>query len=288
MNPNKGEIAYDMLSALGDSLTLFLASPSANRETPWWSPGGMYRILQTIRFMTLSYPINPDKIFLAGVSDGAAGCYAAANTICGPFAGFIAVSGYGGLLFQTGMNLYPQNLMQRPILNINAGQDHIYPIAAVQKFLEWLEQNGVSVEHREYPDEKHGFDYRAKEYGNLVAIIRTWSRPADSRAVSWTFIPGFPNVPPNLAQYEMIPGVQDASITAFWTRDTLKVKTAGLKKAVLAFKRMEGSKFFIAVNGAPPATKQPAAWNSPLLLMLVQNRLFPHVLPQSVFSIKLP
>jgi hypothetical protein len=288
MSATKGEIAYDMLSALGDSLTLFLASPSANRETPWWSPGGMERILQTVRFMTLSYPINPEKIFLAGVSDGAAGCYAAANTICGPFAGFIAVSGYGGLLFQAGMKLNPQNLMQRPILNINAGQDHIYPIAAVEKFLTWLEQNGVAVEHREYPDEKHGFDYRAKEYGNLATIIRTWKRPADTRAVSWVFVPGFPNLPPNLVRYELIPGVQDAGMTAFWIQDTLMVKTKGLKTAALTFDGMEKRGFLSAVNGARPVVLQPAALNNSLLLCLAQNRLFPHVWPQTVFAVKIP
>ncbi|MBD3320491.1 MAG: hypothetical protein GF350_05270, partial [Chitinivibrionales bacterium] len=117
---DKGKTAYEMLSALCDSITVFLASPSGNRFGPWWSADGLSRILQSVRYMTLHFPVNPDKIFLAGVSDGATGCYAAANTICGPFAGFIPVSGYGGLLTKLGIPLIPQNIMQRPIYNIYA------------------------------------------------------------------------------------------------------------------------------------------------------------------------
>ena len=122
---DKGDSAFTMLKDLADTFRLFLASPSANRYTPWWSPAGLSRVLQTLRFMTLHYPVNPDKVFLAGVSDGATGCYAAANTIPGPFAGFIAISGFGGMLPQVGMELVPGNLMQRPIYNVNAGLDRI-------------------------------------------------------------------------------------------------------------------------------------------------------------------
>ena len=142
----KGEKAYDMLSPLADSFKLFLASPSANRFTPWWSPQGIWRILQTLRFMTLRYPINPAKVFLAGVSDGATGCYAVANTACGPFAGFFAISGFGGMLPQVSMDLIPANIMQRPIYNVNAGKDRIYAIAQVKMFLNWLMARGVRVE----------------------------------------------------------------------------------------------------------------------------------------------
>jgi len=116
--------------------------------------------------MTLHYPINPDKVFLAGVSDGATGCYAVANTMCGPFAGFIAVSGFGGMLPQMGIQLFPSNIMQRPIYNVNAGKDRIYPIEEVRKFLDWLTNSGVAIERKEYPDELHGFDYRGKESAN--------------------------------------------------------------------------------------------------------------------------
>jgi hypothetical protein len=285
---NKGEIAYDMLARLADTFNLFLASPSANRETPWWSAGGMWRVLQTVRFMTLCYPVNPDKIFLAGVSDGATGCYLAANTICAPFSGFIAVSGYGGLLFSLGIKLYPQNLMQRPVLNINAGKDRIYPFAEVMKFVAWLENNGVNVEHREYPDENHGFDYREKEFGNLARLIRTWSRPEDVRSVSWTFVTGFPNLAPNCLAWETVSGAADPVIKAFWKAETLQVEAKGLKSVLLAFSQTHNAAISVSVNGSRPKSVRPAEADAGIALSLALHQLLPQAAHQSAYRIVIP
>lgn len=285
----KGEFAWDMLSALGDTFNLFLASPSANREAPWWSPAGISRILQTVRFMTLGYPIDPERIFLAGVSDGAAGCYAAANTVCGPFAGFIAVSGYGGMLFQLGMELYPGNIMQRPILNINAGKDQIYPIEAVRKFLDWLTANGVSVERTEYPDEKHGFDYRPKEYGHLARFIRTWKRPVATRSFSWTFVSGFPNLPDNVLQWEFLPEAGNRTINGYWINDTLQVRSAGIKTVTFGVSVNCPAHSFVRINGDAVHGMSARTIDAPFLLTLAGHAAFPRLsLLPMVFSVKIP
>ncbi len=283
----KGELAYDMLSALADSVNLFLASPSANREAPWWSAAGMSRVLQTIRFMSLCYPVDRDKIFLAGVSDGATGCYLAANTISDPFAGFIAVSGYGGMLFSLGLKLHPENLMQRPILNINAGLDRIYPFPQVMQFISWLEQNGVPVEHREYPEENHGFDYREKEYGNLAKIIRLWSRPVTRTSVSWIFTPRLPNLPQNCIGWENEPNTEDGSINAYWAQDTLRVRSSGLKSVTCSFPRPANENCFVSVNGSDVRRIRPERPDARTLLALALHQLSPRIRQQEIFTIKI-
>jgi len=294
MLSTKGELAWEMLAALGDTFNLFLASPSANRQSPWWSPAGIARILQTVRFMTLRYPVDPNKVFLVGVSDGAAGCYAAANTVCSPFAGFIAISGFGGMLPQLGMELYPGNIMQRPILNINAGKDQIYPIEAVRRFLDWLGANGVSVERKEYPEEKHGFDYREREYGHLAHFIRTWSRPVNTRSVLWTFVRGFPNCPDNLLKWEFAPEASDHAINAYWTSDTLQVKTSGMKSAAFLFSdgAHAAKEIKIRINGAALRSAPALSFDdTPLYLALKQHELFPHLVRPSlpsVYTLKIP
>lgn len=236
---DKGDSAFTMLKDLADTFRLFLASPSANRYTPWWSPAGLSRVLQTLRFMTLHYPVNPDKVFLAGVSDGATGCYAAANTIPGPFAGFIAISGFGGMLPQVGMELVPGNLLRRPIYNVNAGLDRIYPVDIVKAFVANLQSQGVPVTAIWYDNELHGFDYRAKEMGALANLIRTWSKPG-FKGISWTFVPGFPNLPDNILAWEY--SSINASASGFWRNDTLIIQTRGLQSLTLAFSGVPAAK----------------------------------------------
>jgi hypothetical protein len=41
--------------------------------------------------------------------------------------------------------------MQRPIYNVNAGRDRLYPIDMVEKFLDAMEREGVGVMRRTYP-----------------------------------------------------------------------------------------------------------------------------------------
>jgi predicted peptidase len=173
----KGEHAWEMLGGLRDSIDVILASPSGNRFAPWWSPRGMGRIIHAVRYAGIMYDIDTGKIFLAGVSDGATGCYAVASAMGGngPFAGFFAISGFGGMLPQLGVQLSIDNLRKRPIYNIQGGKDRLYPIEAVSAFVEYLRKEGVPITNKTYSDEEHGFDYKEREYSEILKRIREWS-----------------------------------------------------------------------------------------------------------------
>jgi pimeloyl-ACP methyl ester carboxylesterase len=285
---NKGEKAYEMLAPLADSFSLFLASPSANRFTPWWCGAGLYRIMQTLRFMTLHYPINPNKLFFVGVSDGATACYAVANTMCGPFAGFIAVSGFGGMLSNFGFQLYPANIMQRPIYSVNAGKDRLYPLEEVDKFLDWLATNGVMVERKEYPDEQHGFDYREKEFGKLASLIRMWTKPAGNRGISWTFTPGLPNCPDNIISWKLSKESSPSQVNAYWHGDTLHINSHGLDELIVGFPGVDSGDIIVCKNGnkAEKIAKLPAISIRSYEKMLHDG--FPQAGRAAQYRIKLP
>ena len=287
---DKGDSAFLMLEPLADSLDLFLASPSANHDAPWWTPSGLSRILQTLRYMTLRYPVDLDRIFLAGVSDGATGCYAAANTIPGPFAGFIAVSGFGGMLPALGMPLLPANLMQRPIYNVNAGGDHLYPVGQVKQFITALQEQGVAVTDKWYMDEKHGFDYRDKEMGALAGLLRTWKQPA-SGAIAWIFVPGFPNLPANLLDWTLAPD-DNAFVQAYWRGDTLMVRSKGVQSFTMAMRSatIKGDKIACRfLDGRKQFKRFPRIKNAwPEQLRLLESGCFPEFFPSSFYRISIP
>ena len=284
----KGEKAYEMLLPLADTFSLFLASPSGNRFAPWWSSAGLYRIMKTLRYMTLHYPINPDKVFLTGVSDGATGCYAVANTMCGPFAGFIAVSGFGGMLPQMGMQLFPANLMQRPFYNVNAGKDRIYPFEEVDKFLDWLVNNGVSVERKAYPDELHGFDYREKEFGKLASLIRTWTKPSNNRSISWTFSPGIPNCPDNIISWKLSGKSASSQVNAFWRNDTLQIISQGIEELVVSFPGLIGDIITVCINKQKTEKINKLSLSSILSYEKMVHDGFPAASSGALYRIKLP
>jgi hypothetical protein len=244
---SKGEKAYEMLSPLIDSMPLFLASPSADRNTRWWSSNGLYRILQTVRYMKLRYPVDETKVFLTGVSDGAAGCWAAINCINGPFAGFVAISGYGGIVPSTGIDLYPTNIAQRPIYSINGGKDQLYPLDIVNSFLDYMEAQGVHLERSIHPEEPHGFDYRGKEFGALCTHIRSW-HTISARNGSWMFIPGVPNRPDNCIDYQFGDVSDIRSFKWKLANDSLTIDATGLKTITLLLP-LTSDFLFVTTNG---------------------------------------
>ncbi|MFP4162344.1 MAG: hypothetical protein ACLFQB_00695 [Chitinispirillaceae bacterium] len=223
----KGRYAYKMLNGLKDSMDLILASPSANNFAPWWSDRGLKRILQTIRYISLHYKIDSRKIFLAGVSDGATGCYAAANSINGPFAGFFAISGYGGILPHLGTKLSLANLKKRPIYNIQGGKDRLYPLHVVNRFLDFLEEKDVHITRKVHPEEDHGFDYRKKEFPKLTQLIRSWSRPNEN-GFEWEVINGVINAPNQLIGYELTDENRKATVRAELEKDTFNIDSRNL------------------------------------------------------------
>lgn len=280
----KGARAFEMLAPLCDSMQLFLASPSASTSARWWSPNGMSRILQTLRFMTLHYPIDSSKVFLAGVSDGATGCWAAANAIYAPFAGFFAVSGYGGILPMTGMKLFPENLMQRPIYNVNAGNDRLYPLETVNRFLEYMIKNGVQVIAKTYPDQDHGFDYKEQEFGTLCNFIRTWSRPVFT-GINFRFDPTFPNYPDNIFDWKLkTESTHMCNVVS--KKDTLLISTKGLQSLIIRSSSGH-SPCFAKLNQMP--VKEIPAYHpeNSEYLELMKHSCFPGFSTANLIKIKL-
>jgi len=269
----KGEKAYEMLSPLIDSMPLFLASPSANRTTRWWSSNGLYRILQTVRYMKLHYPIDESKVFLAGVSDGAAGCWAANNCINGLFAGFIAISGYGGILPSTGIDLNPSNISQRPVYSINGGKDLLYPLAIVTAFLDYMQANGATITRSIHPDEAHGFDYREKEFGTICTIIRSWSKQSVQNG-SWIFTSGVPNSPDNCIDYQFGDVSTVRSFKWKLENDTLSIDATGLKSITLLLPSVNDFLFVIA-NGKHKGNIESEKTNTQRLNSMVHYSISP-------------
>ncbi len=283
---DKGEHAYEMFRFLADTMDIFLASPSANREIPWWTANGLHRILKTVRYMSLYFPIDPDRIILAGVSDGATGCYAAANAINGPFAGFIAVSGFGGMLPRVGMELYPSNIMQRPIYNINAGKDHIYPLNVIEQFLTWLKENGVSVKQKFYYGEKHGFDYRIKETETLVQLLNTWRKQARAN-ISWTIVGDVPNLSDNLLSWMTCGNDSEKRILAYRQQDSLNVRSQGICSFLMVTDNKNTDNIFLKLPDGSKKQLQVMQLGTSRYLDLMQHFCSPGIISKSIYKIEL-
>jgi acetyl esterase/lipase len=275
---DKGTKAYRMLSGLLDSCTLFLASPSASRQSPWWDASGLWRIVQAVRFMSLYFPVDPERIFLAGVSDGATACYAAANTIAGPFAGFFAISGFGPMLPRTGMHLFPSNLAQRPIYAVHAGKDRLYPLRFVAQFVDSLQAHGVDITLSRHPGAQHGFAYKQDEYGALLKRIRTWTRPGYD-GFSWHLQRGYPVYHHQMIDATLAKDAHTGFVRGYFRDDTLVCTRTNMASFTLAFSPQRDNAHFVFLHKdeKPPRKYKVHTADPSLQLALMRARACPAV-----------
>ena len=103
-----------------------------------------------------------------------------------------------------------------------------------------MKDEKVDVEESFHPDEAHGFDYRASEYGAIATRIRRWSR--DRRpSVSWRFIPGRPVRARNVIAVSLsAPSDSLPFLEADFSDDTLRVSSRGVDRVTLY---LDGERF---------------------------------------------
>jgi pimeloyl-ACP methyl ester carboxylesterase len=273
-----------MVGPLVDSCEAIVASPTATAQAPWWSAAGLGRILQTVRFMSLHFPVDYERVVLVGVSDGAVGCYAASCAIPGPFAGFVAVSGYGGMLPSLGVAVIPGNMMQRPFYNIHAGQDRLFPLAQVNTFLDQLAAEGMRVERKEYPQEQHGFDYRAQEMGALAERVRQWRRPSGRTGLSWRIQQDLPWRADNLVSAGVAKGTAGIpAVNASWDRGRLTVSSIGVRSIVFLAERQEQPPV-VVVNGRAEERCRDLSRDPASVLSAIQHRCVPQVPESAIYG----
>lgn len=171
---DKGSRAFEMMQFLNDKSTqqFLLASPSGNRFAPWWSEEGKERIYTSVRYMLLHYNVDPERIYLAGVSDGGTGVFAIANENYHPFAAFVSISGFGGMLPRFGITFNRSNLQKAPIYMINAGKDRLYPLDYVKQFAANLQSSNIPLTTKYYPEEEHGFSYKTREFEHIHTFLK--------------------------------------------------------------------------------------------------------------------
>ncbi len=281
---SKGARAWEMLAPLIDSCGAVVISPTATARAPWWSAAGMGRILQALRWATLHLPVDPERVVLAGVSDGALGCYAASSVMAGPFAGFIAVSGFGGILPALGVSLVPGNMMQRPIYTVNAGRDRLFPLEKVNAFLDELEAQGVRVERAVHPEEEHGFDYRASEMGALARRVRQWRQPAGRRGISWRIQQGLPWRADNLVSAAIARGTAGLpAINASWHKGRLTAQCIGLQSFVF-LAEPGGVPPVVVVNGHAEERCRDVSGDVRTVLTAMQHSCVPRIPRSAIYS----
>lgn len=144
-----------------------LACPTLRQGT-WWTREAEELVLATIRAVQHQYRIDPDRVFLTGMSNGGIGAYLIGLHHAPLFAGVAPMAaGLDDVLLPL-----LENLRQTPVYIIHGTHDQVMPVGLSRTIVRELQRLGIPYVYREH-DRIHpqagGHFFPREELPDLVA-----------------------------------------------------------------------------------------------------------------------
>ena len=114
----------------------------------WWSQNAENFVLKLIHEISAKYPINPNRIFLSGLSNGAIGAYMLGMFYPDRFAGIVPIA--GGITKR--LMSFLVNLNNTPMYIIQGEFDPIFPIGLTRRTHKILSDFKSPVTYREHKE----------------------------------------------------------------------------------------------------------------------------------------
>lgn len=171
--------------------------PSAWRDAPWWTARQSDNLRTIVDLVKRTYNVDENRVVLSGVSDGGTGAYYTAMRETTPFASFLPLNGFILVLrneqSETDGDLFPNNLVNKPLFAVNGGKDPLYPTSAVDPYVAQLKKGGVEIEYRPQPDAGHDTSWWPVVKDSYEAFVAAHPRRPLPDALTWEAGP--PGIP---------------------------------------------------------------------------------------------
>src|SRR6185436_10675063 len=163
--------------------------PMAWRDAPWWTRRQTENLRAVLDLLKRTYNVDENRVVLSGVSDGGTGTYYEAMRDTTPFASFLPLNGFIMVLrneqSETDGDLFPNNLVNKPMFIVNGGKDPLYPTSAVDPYVAQLKKGGVDLDYRPQPNAGHDTSWWPAIKDSYEAFVASHPRRPLPDAISW-------------------------------------------------------------------------------------------------------
>jgi predicted peptidase len=164
VNDSKFVMSYGLPEVLyvgdqPDEFPFIVVSPQAFPGVPWWEGDSLAVLNALLDEILAIYQVDPDRVYLTGLSMGGYGSWWMAEAYPGRFAAMVSVSGSG---FRSPVVPGPEvlcKLEDLPVWAIHGAKDTISDPMANQLYAVALNDCGGEVKWTLYPDAGHGQAY---------------------------------------------------------------------------------------------------------------------------------
>jgi enterochelin esterase-like enzyme len=112
----------------------------------WWTRYGEDLVLETMRVVQSQYHVDPDRIFLTGMSNGGIGAWIIGMHHADRFAGIAPMaSGIDDVLYP-----FLENLVHTPVYVIHGAEDEVMPVQLSRDLVKEMQRRGIPHYYREH------------------------------------------------------------------------------------------------------------------------------------------
>jgi len=163
--------------------------PYAWKDAPWWSVRQTENLRAILDRVRRTYNVDENRVALSGVSDGGTGAYFTAMRDTTPYASVLPLNGFfmvlrNELLDSEG-DVFPNNLVNKPMFIVNGGRDPQYPTSAVDPYVEQLRKGGVDLVYRPQPNAAHDTSWWPDLKGEFEAFVADHPRRPLPDRLTW-------------------------------------------------------------------------------------------------------
>jgi predicted esterase len=175
--------------SLASSTPEITVYPRAWTEAQWWHRNQVENIFTVLERLKHEYNVDESRVYVTGFSDGGTGAFFFGMRAPTPFCAIMPLHGSLAVLAHpaTGADgqMYPGNLVNRPMFATNGARDPLYPAAAMMPMMETLERAGVDLVYLALPLAGHDLQWWSAERERFEFFVSQHARQPHPARLSW-------------------------------------------------------------------------------------------------------
>ena len=171
-----------------DEPQLYLV-PFAWDAAPWWSEDQLRNLRAALDVIKRRYNVDENRVVLSGVSDGGTGAYYVSMRDTTPYASFLPLNGYWGVLAVHDLDvdgpLFPGNMRNKPFFIVNGERDPLYPPDLVEPAIAQYRKMGLTFDYHPQAGAGHNTQWWPQVKGSFASFVAAHPRRPLPDAVTW-------------------------------------------------------------------------------------------------------
>jgi acetyl esterase/lipase len=180
-----GRSGVAMLAQAAEARGFLVVAPSSRSGAEWWTPAGTALVRGALRDAAERWRVDPDRVLVAGFSDGGSGCFHLLSHDPEPYACFAALMPHPVLTRLVGGPSFGANVASRPVWAVSGGSDPLYPASVVKPMIEGLRAAGCDLTWQELPESGHDLGFLSSKADELFSFWEAHPRKTVPTSFAW-------------------------------------------------------------------------------------------------------